>query len=227
MRSVMVFDLDGTVLRVNSFPLWAVYLLKARFPHLGPAQRLAISLRAGWTLAARKAGLIGHETLKWRLQRLWRQATAGDGRAAEREFTRKLQGYVRPELADVLAAVARGQVDAVLATAAAADYAQALGQALGFSHVLATPSGRPAVTPSNVGEHKRDAVLAFLKRQGWQGRPLTLFTDHVDDLPLIRISDTVYWFGDNSAGAALADGPADIVQQPGIRGITILPPAVP
>ena len=213
MRSVMVFDLDGTVLRVNSFPLWAVHLLKARFPHLGPARRLGITLRAGWALAARKAGFIGHETLKWRLQRLWRQATAEDGRAAETEFVRRLRSHVRPELEAVLEDVAAGRVDAVLATAAAADYAQALGQALGFRHVLATPTNRPAVTPSNVGEHKRDAVLAFLKAQGWQGRPLILFTDHEDDLPLIRISDTVHWFGSDAGQAALADCPAVIVPQ--------------
>lgn len=214
----MVFDLDGTVLRVNSFPLWAVHLLKAGFTHLHPAQRLGVSLRVGWALAARKAGLIGHETLKWRLQQLWQRATAGDGRIAEQDFVRKLLSYVRPELEDVLKDVAAGRVDAVLATAAAADYAHALGQMLGFSYILATPTRRPSVTPSNVGEHKRDAVQAFMKEQGWQGRPLTLFTDHEDDLPLIRISDTVYWFGNDAGLAALADCPAAIVHQPGVRG---------
>ena len=62
---------------------------------------------------------------------------------------------------------------------------------------------RAITEPSNVGERKRQAVLDFITSRGWQNRPRILFTDHEDDLPLIRICDMVYWFGTESARAAV------------------------
>ena len=38
--------------------------------------------------------------------------------------------------------------------------------------------------------------MAFLRERGWDDlRPLVFFTDHTDDLPLIRESSAVCWFG--------------------------------
>jgi phosphoserine phosphatase len=112
--------------------------------------------------------------------------------------------YVRPELSPVLSAVAAGRVDAVLATAAPADYAHRLGLTVGFAHVLATSSTRTAGEPSNVGDRKCQAVLRFLASHGWLHRRRVLFTDHDDDLPLIGICDQVHWFGSDASGEAIA-----------------------
>ena len=90
------------------------------------------------------------------------------------------------------------QFDAVLATAAAADYAEPLGRRLGFQHVLATRADRSAGEPANAGAVKRRSVDDFLRHAGWRDRSLILFTDHLDDLPLILDCDVVCWFG--SAG---------------------------
>ena len=194
-REALILDLDGTILSVNSFRLWSLYLLRGTFPKLDHLRRALVTVAAMQALTARKIGRISHETLKWRMQRIWRWATAGDGGAAERVFVSGLRRHVRPELTPLLAAIADGKVDAVMATAAVSDYAVSFGHSIGFSNILATPRLREAGEPSNVGVRKRDAVLDFIIEKGWQNRPLVLFTDHRDDLPLIRICPTVFWFG--------------------------------
>jgi phosphoserine phosphatase len=222
MPEVVVLDLDGTILSVNSFRHWVLYMLRARFPHLRGVRRLTVTLAVAKALATRKAGLIDHETLKWRLQRLWQIASTGDGGALERNFIESLKRFVRPELTEILTAVANGQIDAVMATAAAADYAHGLGRSLGFHHILATPRIRNEGEPSNIGTHKRDAVLRFIDGRGWQNRLLVLFTDHDDDLPLIRVSQTVYWFGAESDRTALERKLPGISLRPGAEGGEIL-----
>ena len=46
---------------------------------------------------------------------------------------------------------------------------------------------------------KRDRVLALLRQLDWFTRPRILFTDHLDDLPLMRECDAVFWFGKRTA----------------------------
>lgn len=199
MPEIVVFDLDGTILSINSFRLWVAYLVKGSVPELDVGLRWRLRLGALGAVLLRKSGLIDHEILKRRLQRLWqRAATASEG-AIEDDFVRRLRHFVRPELSALLAAVAAGEVDAVLATAAAGDYAFALGRALGFRHIVATPTDRAGDAPSTQGVVKRDALRLLLGELGWQGRDIVLLTDHLDDLPLIEISQVVYWFGREEA----------------------------
>jgi len=188
---VYILDLDGTVLGINTFPRWVLYLARAPFPSMGRPRRATLSCRVAALLAGRKLGLIGHERFKWRLQQLWGALPAVEAHG----FAERMARHVRPELTSVLAAIRAGRIDAVLATAAPADYADCLGAALGFTHVLATSGHRPIDEPGNIGERKRQAVEDFLVRQGWEDRPRIVFTDHEDDLPLIGICHRAYWFG--------------------------------
>jgi phosphoserine phosphatase len=215
---MLILDLDGTILSVNSFRRWVFYLIRARFPHLGTAARLRVAGATLKALSERKMRLTGHEALKWRLQQLWQAATAGDGGLSERGFVDELMGFVRPELVPLLHAVASGEVEAVMATAAAGDYAYGLGRTLGFTHILATSPMRAVTDPSNIGERKRQAVLDFIARQGWEDRPRILFTDHEDDLPLIRVCETVYWFGTDSARAVIERTVPGICLHTGFHG---------
>jgi len=214
---VLILDLDGTVLSENSFPHWALHLVRARFWHLHTLHRWRISATAVAVVAARKLRLIGHQTLKWCLQRLWQAATIGDGGAAEHDLVRELARIVRPELMPVLSAVAACRVDAILATAAAEDYADGLGRQLGFADVLATPRNRTKPKPDNSGSYKRDAVMSLISRRGWLDRPRILFTDHADDIPLMRVCQSVYWFGPDADLAAIMQSVPSAVMHEGRR----------
>ena len=53
---VLIFDLDGTILRTNSFPLWMVYLMIGRIPELDLRQRVSLSMHTMRLLLLRKIG---------------------------------------------------------------------------------------------------------------------------------------------------------------------------
>ncbi len=199
-RAVMILDLDGTILSINSFRVWSLFMVRGRFPHLTARHRARVAAAAIGVLIRRKMGLTSHTELKCQMQTLWKTAISGDDGACEGRLIAELQQYVRPELVTTLAGIAQGKIDGVLATAAAGDYAYALGKALGFQHVLATSPTRRPTDPDNVGESKLNAVVDFLRTQAWQDRPRVLFTDHRDDLPLIKACPTVYWFGKAEEG---------------------------
>ena len=192
---VAIFDLDGTILDVNSFPLWVLFLIGGRLPGLGVRQRLQLSLSCQARLLRRALHGISHDEFLRELQQQWRAASGSSGASLMAPFEAQLLRHVRPNLASALACVAKQHIDGILATAAASDYALGLGRRLGFRHVLATAANRPAAEPGNSGTRKRDRVFAHLAAHDWRARPLILFTDHADDLPLMRESRMVYWFG--------------------------------
>jgi len=189
---VLLFDLDGTILRRNSFPLWVMSMLTGGDPQAGLRRRAALSLRAQDLLIQRKLGRLSHDRFLRDLQSLW--ADIGDGTTAAR-LQAKLLKLVRPNLAPAMKLLGEPQTDALLATAAAAEYAEPLGRALGFHYVLATSRGPGRDAPCNSGEVKRERVLEFLKQQGWAHRPRIFFNDHMDDLPLMELCQAVCWFG--------------------------------
>jgi phosphoserine phosphatase len=213
LASVLIFDLDGTILEVNSFPLWVHYLMIGKLSGIGLHRRLLLSLRTLRLLLSRKLGRLNHDELQRRLQVAWRSAVGPRSAVLEDHFGSTLLQRVRRNLRPLLEAVTAEGLDAVLATAAAADYAESFGRRIGFQHVLATPPGRAIGAPSNSGAQKRRQVLDLLHELDWRDRKLVLFTDHVDDLPLIRECSAIYWFGppDVFVAAGVSSGGARVV----------------
>jgi phosphoserine phosphatase len=194
---VLILDLDGTILRRNSFPVWAGRMLGMRGAGQGLRQRLALSLAVQRLLWRRKRHRLNHDGLMRELQMLWQSAVADSGNRLADDLQNRLERLVRPNIAPVLRLVADDAMDGILATAAAADYAVPLGRKLGFTHIIATPAGRSADEPYNFGPHKRDRVLALLRDKDWAGRPRIFFNDDMADLPLMQASHAVCWYGSN------------------------------
>jgi haloacid dehalogenase-like hydrolase len=191
-RPVLVFDLDGTILDCNSFPAWVLFLAYGPISGLPLPTRLLLSLRVHRLLLGRRLGRPPHNAFVSRLRECWLRS-GGDISTASRFYT-AMQARVRPCLNPALALVAAG-ADAVLATAAAAEYAEHLGRLFGFRHILATEAGPDMAGRLNSGQLKCDRVLALLRTIGWDRRPMVFLTDHPDDLPLIMHSSVVFWFG--------------------------------
>lgn len=190
---VFVCDLDSTILRINSFPFWVLFLIGGRLPRLGYRDRAVLSLRVQGSLARRKLGLLDHHALLRRIQTAWHDAGAREADAAP--VIGLLRNLRRPALDSLLGNITAERVDAILATAAAGEYAFALGRHLGFRHVVATPCRLPEQERINAGAWKLARVRERLRLLGWDARPIVVLTDHLDDLPLMRHGDVVGWFG--------------------------------
>jgi phosphoserine phosphatase len=193
--AVLICDLDGTILRVNSFPLWMLFLILGPLPGIGMGARIVLSLRVQGLLSRRKLRRIDHAGLMRGSQKAWETAGGPALDAAAARFRTLLRRTVRPEFEPLLLEIAAGAFDAVLATAAAGEYAIELGRQLGFEHVLTTPRRLTDGEGINSGARKLAGVVAFLNEREWSSRRRVLLTDHIDDLPLIRHSDAVLWFG--------------------------------
>jgi len=196
VEALWLFDLDGTVLTMNSFPLWATDMLLGRLPQSSLSQRLSVSVRCAGALARRKLLRGSHARLRRTLQRLWNEDAPRHTEARAGALVERLARHVRPSLAAVLADVAAGRADAILTTAAVAEYAVPLARRLGFRHVIATPGGGRDDSVENAGETKRKRTLAYIERQGWSGRPRVLFADTAADLALARECTALVWMGD-------------------------------
>ena len=193
--TVLIFDLDGTILSVNSFQHWVLHLARGSFG-LNPATRGLVAWQAVTAMMLRKVLKHDHPTTKRRLQRIWSDAIARESMpTAETALVETLLRKVRPNLAMVLDRVGMADRPAILATAAVADYATALGKSLGFTHILSTPQHAEDAWRENLGTVKRDRVLGYLGAHGWLSSRRIFFTDHYDDLPLIKAADLVLWFG--------------------------------
>jgi phosphoserine phosphatase len=192
---VLICDLDGTILYGNSFPLWILYLMLGRLPEFGLRTRVTLSLTVQQLLLHRRLGRIEHARLMREVQQAWHIASQGAADSAADRVPALLRRRVRPAFEPVLQQIAAGEVDAVLATAAAAEYARPLGAQLGFRHVLTTRSRLPPDGRLNHGAEKLRQVLEFLDSRQWSRRSRVLLTDHIDDLPLLRQCHAVGWFG--------------------------------
>jgi phosphoserine phosphatase len=182
---VFIFDLDETILTVNSFRYWVSFMMSA-------AISLRVALATFLIMVLKKLHIISHATAKQKLQKLFHSVMDSEINA----LNDVLKSTIRPCMQPLMQAVAEGQIPAILATAAAEIYAVPFGKSLGFAHILATPMDG---TKENRAEVKRDTAMKLIEDQGWQTRKRIFFTDHREDLPLIKESAATLWFGKKEA----------------------------
>lgn len=174
-QQVLAVDLDGTIVEVNTFPLFVRFALGAllRQRRVGPAITLA------WALVRRKAVGRPHIELKTAVCR-----------AAQEVDPDALAGWVervvdRHGTAPVMDLVATWEGPTFLCTAAPEPYAAVFGDVLGFDHVQGTePHGTEVV--ENSSHTKADRL-----RRSVTGPIDTAVTDDGDlDGPLLDLART-------------------------------------
>lgn len=187
-NTILIIDLDETLLSINSFRIWALYFLLKKFAKLNLRKRSLLWLKAAKIFAERKVLGKNHSQTKAALQKLWIEA---DDAGALENILAHLEKKIRSNMRGIMSVIANGEVDAVLATAAASQYANPFAESIGFVHVLSTGLGEK----ENRGEEKARQISQFLQKHGWENRKKIFFTDHLEDMPFMLKSDKLMWFG--------------------------------
>lgn len=193
-RDALLVDLDGTLLRGNSFHMWLRHILSGGLGTVGISARWRCRLLVLMATAMRAVRLIDHASWKYRLQAAWHLAMT-DSRDFRQEidgFLAVLKARIDRDLLDVIHEAQTNGAVAVMTTAAPSEYAAPLAGDLGFDEVVTTPAFREERWCHNIGEVKCRRTLDLLDEKKWLDRRRVLYTDHIDDLALIRESQEIF-----------------------------------
>jgi HAD superfamily hydrolase (TIGR01490 family) len=181
-----LFDLDGTVLRGNSWQQYFWWLVRER-PALAPGLLARLGLRAG--------GLAGGRALREAALRPWRGASAAEMAALGRRLLdERLRAGVRPAARREIARAVADGCEPVLATGAFDFLAEAVAAELGVREVVGTRlefvGGK--FTGHIAGEEMRGEAKAAAVRARFAGRDVAwersrAYSDAVEDAPLFAM----------------------------------------
>ena len=190
----MLVDLDGTLLRGHSFHMWIRYIMSSGLGTVGTLVRWRCRLRVLIFTGMRVARVIDHAGWKHRVQAAWHAAMAHstDSQLELSGFLTILKAQIDNDLLDVIHHAQSKQAIAVMTTAAPSEYAEPLAGELGFDAAVTTPGFSEDLWCHNIGEVKCRRTLDLLSERQWRNRRLVLYTDHIDDLALIRESQEVF-----------------------------------
>ena len=183
LRDLLVVDLDGTLLRTNSFTrftIWfAIELLKRGM--WCPFCNLS------YWVGLRKIRRQTHAETKRRIAVMASRLLSDDDFLL---FASSLRKYIREEVLNMATAHQSDGGVVVLATAAPAEYAVPLARMAGIKHVLASGLHIPEGGYMECrGEEKLRQVRDFCRPHDLQ--LATVVTDHYDDMPLMMEADRV------------------------------------
>jgi len=189
VRSAALFDIDGTLLSVNSAPLYARWLRRH-----GRARRRDL-VRTAYYLARYKLNLLDLESAIGQVSGMIAGQSEDEvAESCERWYREMVRDYVVPGMCSILEGHrAAGHVIAFLSSST--HYlARPLARDLGVEHLLVTRlevedgrfTGRP-VRPLCYGPGKVHWARRFAAEQGVDLGESWFYTDSVTDLPVLEI----------------------------------------
>ena len=195
---VVIVDLDGTLSLANTFWLWVRLALSGEGVPRNCLTRNRLRLEMACLVALRLARILNHGRLKYLVHHRCRVLLSGEYRkifveAALARVIKSLNPAVRAHLSayqisrHARCALYRG----------VRGLAEPLAAHLGFDGCVATRYAQAPNWFHNIRERKSSETMAFLKSRQWDKAPLTVITDHEDDLPLMLNSNESLIFGMN------------------------------
>lgn len=191
MKQIVFVDLDGTYVASNSFHRWLKYLAFSSASPLSPFGRARVLLLVG----QRAAHGITHARLKAGVLETVAKLSAAKQSASADAFARSLAADIAAPVRERVESLRQNGAQIVLATAAPGNYAHAFANQQGFDDCLATEAIAGPDWHELLGPHKAAACAAYCAGKGVGADTAIAFTDHKDDLPLIRQSRLTIWCG--------------------------------
>ncbi len=200
-------DLDGTLVRGNSFHMWLRHMLTGGLKTVAPTARYASRLAICFYSALRLGRVITHARLKRACQGVWSRAMArsSDPDYELNSFLSALMPSVDGRIVTWIDRARRTGAVTVLTTAAPGDYALPLARRLGFDGAVATPRAASQGWSENLREEKERNTSEYVRRMGWAEKRTILFTDHIDDLPLMQAVQEVCLVADDETHSTIRD----------------------
>lgn len=178
-KPLIIFDLDGTLVRINTFHHWIIYcfaraVLRADF---------AVALRILDILRSRFSKKIDHPRFKAEILKL----TANLPERSVVRFAKWVTNFTNQAVAEHLQQSVGCKV---LATAAPECYVRAIAAIYEFDCFVAARDPYLDVVSECRGEGKKARLISELGASSFEY--VTLFTDHCDDIPLMRLAHQVW-----------------------------------
>jgi phosphoserine phosphatase len=196
--SIVLVDLDGTLVPINTFHHWIVHIVVRGLSGLPLRKRITIRIAVLALCLRRTLGVISHDGFKRGIQLAWAAAIRDVDPGWEEEkigrFVYRIRSHIDPRVWSLIMDFRSRGAITLLTTAAPAEYAECLGRQLGFTESVATPRALEPTWSNNSKDLKLWRSRLALERLCAAGQ-MAVLTDHIDDLPLMRVADIVFLVG--------------------------------
>lgn len=177
-KKALVVDLDGTLYATNTFHRFIVYI----FIHSIKTFNLLLLIKLKIAVAGRLFHFLSHAKMKYYIIKAIQNQNIDYSR-----FVNNISTFKRsfPEIKSNEFHIK------ILATAAPSNYASIISENENFNVCLATKFTKTEFNNEfeNIKEIKKNNVIKYLKNIDIHEID-TLITDHIDDLPLMKLSRT-------------------------------------
>ena len=175
MSKILVIDLDGTLMSINTFHYYIKFIFH-NYLKLLKLKSLFLILKV---IILRFFKIVSHSVMKFEILKIVEVTASID----HERFVVNLLKYLNP----ILEINQRDFDIKILATAAPENYSKIIAEKLNFDYCVATNSNDKL---ENIKENKLHNVKCLLKKIDKTQVDLFI-SDHIDDLPLFNYSKSI------------------------------------
>jgi phosphoserine phosphatase len=181
-KKIILIDLDGTFVSVNTFHKWMKFLFVEAFKKF---QLLSV-INILTIIALRYTKRIDHATMKYRILEISEERITQE---QIRQFVDTLAPYVNQKLLHI---VQDCTTTTILATAAPLLYAEGIKEKYHFNFVVATTNTTASPWQENIRDIKAKNIKNLFDEKNLDTKDAILYTDHHDDIPLMKVVSSTY-----------------------------------
>lgn len=181
-RKYIVVDLDETFIKGNTFHLWLRFLVSKFL-----IKRLGFTIKILFYVFLRFIRVIKHEKLKREILKL---TILKKNEINLDEFVQKVETLANKDIINKLKNKALNQIW-VLATAAPSIYSEVIANRYNFDFCIATRMNIDSEWKENIREEKFRNVKKLMDSLHINSID-ELYTDHSDDIPLMKVARETY-----------------------------------